>query len=127
MNFIIQNWPILLIVFAVVIVGLSYFIKFIKNPTKQQLESIKQWAIYACAMAESALGSGTGQLKMRQTYDMFLNKFPALAKMISFEKYQGIAEAALIEFKKMLKENPSIKDLVIKEGEVQNGNSENSN
>ena len=28
--------------------------------------------------------------KMRQTYDMFLNKFPALAKMISFEKYQAI-------------------------------------
>lgn len=124
MNFIIQNWPFLIIGLAVIIVGLKLLYNFIKNPSAQQLESIKQWAIYACAMAEASLGSGTGQLKMRATYDMFLNKFPALAKLVSFEKYQQIAEMALMEFKKMLKENPNVQELILKEGES-NGNNEN--
>lgn len=124
MNFIIQNWPFLLIGLAVIIVGIKLLYNFIKNPSAQQLESIKQWAIYACAMAEATLGSGTGQLKMRATYDMFLEKFPALAKIVSFEKYQQIAENALMEFKKMLKENPNVQELIIKEGE-NNGNNQN--
>lgn len=124
MNFIIQNWPFLLIGLAVIIVGIKLLYNFIKNPSAQQLESIKQWAIYACAMAEATLGSGTGQLKMRATYDMFLEKFPVLAKIVSFERYQQIAENALMEFKKMLKENPNVQELIIKEGE-NNGNNQN--
>lgn len=124
MNFIIQNWPFLLIGLAVIIVGIKLLYNFIKNPSAQQLESIKQWAIYACAMAEATLGSGTGQLKMRATYDMFLEKFPVLAKIVSFEKYQQIAENALMEFKKMLKENPNVQELIVKEGE-NNGYNQN--
>ena len=124
MQFLIDYWPFIIIFIAMAVIGIRFIIKFVKNPTPQQLESIKQWAIYACAMAEASLGSGTGQLKMRATYDMFLTKFPALSKLISFEAYQGITETALVEFKKMLAQNPSVKDLIIKEGEIQYGNSE---
>ena len=123
-NFIVDNWPFLILGIVAISVGIKFLYNFFKNPSAQQLESIKQWAIYACAMAEAALGSGTGQLKMRATYDMFLNKFPALAKIVPFEKYKQLAESALMEFKKMLKENPNVQDLVVKE-DTEDGNNEN--
>ena len=62
---------------------------------------------------------------MRETYDMFITRFPDLARIVSFEMYKGIAESALIEFKKMLENNPKVKELIIEQGEEKYGNTEN--
>ena len=96
---------------------------FINKSPKERVETIKQWAIYACALAEAHLGSGTGQMKMRETYDMFLQRFPSLATVITYEKYKEIAEKALLEFKQMLSTNPNIQEMIIKEGEAKYGKS----
>lgn len=121
MQFLIDYWPMIIVAIAMIIMAIAVVIDFIKKSPKEKLDSIKQWAIYACALAEAHLGSGTGQMKMRETYDMFLQRFPSLASLITFQKYKQIAESALIEFKQMLSSNPNIQEMLIKEGESKYG------
>jgi LPS O-antigen subunit length determinant protein (WzzB/FepE family) len=121
MNFIINYWPMLIVAIAIIAMAVVTVIDFINKSPKERIETIKQWAVYACAMAEAHLGSGTGQMKMRETYDMFLQRFPSLATVITYEKYKEIAEKALLEFKQMLSTNPSIQEMIIKEGEIKYG------
>lgn len=83
-----QNYG-LIILFA--ILGVSYIIyMFISEPRK-----IKEWLIYACLQAENELGSGTGELKLRKVYDLFISKFPIFSKFISFERFKKWIEIAL--------------------------------
>lgn len=124
-NIIVNYWPLLIVLLSVFCCAIYIVNNFLGKTREERLENIKQWAIYACALAEKELGSGTGQLKMRATYNMFLSTFPKLANVISFETYQHIAEMALTEFKHMLETNPKVKDQIIQEGEVKYGNIEN--
>ena len=117
LDFILNYWHLIITALAMIVIAIVFIIDFIKKSPKERMDSIKQWAIYACALAESHLGSGTGQLKMRETYDMFLEKFPSLAEVITYEKYKAIAETALIEFKEMLKTNPNIQNIILNEGD----------
>lgn len=121
MNFIINYWPMLIVAIAIIAMAVVTIIDFINKSPKERIETIKQWAVYACALAEAHLGSGTGQMKMRETYDMFLQRFPSLATVITYEKYKEIAEKALLEFKQMLSTNPNIQAMIIKEGEAKYG------
>lgn len=125
LKFIIENWYIIIAALAVCAFGGSFVANFLQKSTEEKLESVKQWAIYACAIAQAHLGSGTGQLKMRQTYDMFIIRFPDLAKVISYETYKMTAQLALTELKKMLATNPNVKDLIIDKGEETYANTEN--
>ncbi len=122
LNFLINNWYLIIVAIAVVTIAGTFIVNFMQKSTEEKLQSVKEWAIYACAIAEATLGSGTGQLKMRETYDMFITRFPDLAKIISFETYKMTAEIALTEFKKMLETNPNVQELIIKEGEMKYGN-----
>lgn len=106
LEFIGNYWYLIVTAAAMVVLAVTFIIDFIKKSPKERLESVKQWAVYACALAQAHLGSNTGQLKMKETYNMFLEKFPDLAKQISYETYKKTAEEALIEFKDMLKTNP---------------------
>lgn len=121
-NFIMEYWPIIIVAIAIICCAICAITNIFRTPSSALIENIRQWAIYACALAEKELGSGTGQLKLRATYDMFLKRFPNLFNIISFQMYQNIAESALAEFKKMLETNPSVKDIIIQEGEKKYGN-----
>ena len=124
MEFIINYWPMIIVAIAMLFIAVITVIDFIKKSPKERMETVKQWAIYACALAQAHLGSGTGQLKMRETYDMFLQRFPSLANIITYETYKETAENALAEFKEMLKTNPNIQEALIKEGELKYGKTE---
>lgn len=96
-EFLQQYW--LLIIFALAAaVTLIYII--IKEPQR-----IKQWLIWACSQAELALGSGTGMLKLREVYDMFITQYPIFSKIISFSLFQKWTEEALLVFKDWLENN----------------------
>ena len=84
-------------------------------PTNEQLKKVKEWLLWAVAEAEKELGSGTGQLKLRYVYDMFIVKFPSLAKIISFETFSCMVDEVLDEFKKLLNKNDKMKKYI--EGE----------
>lgn len=98
------------IVLVIVIGYLIYVIR--KAPTNAQLASVKEWLLYAVAKAEKELGSGTGQLKLRYVYDMFILRFDGLAKVISFAAFSMLVDEALEIFRAMLDTNKSVNKYV---------------
>ena len=73
-------------------------------------DKIQQWLIWAVAQAEKELGSGTGQLKIKYVYDLFISKFPAVAIFIKYETFANMVEKALDEFKEMIDTNRRISE-----------------
>ena len=66
------------------IVALVFVLGGIALFAYKERKNMKNWLLYAVAAAEKALGSGTGELKLRQVYDAFLIKFPIISKLMSF-------------------------------------------
>ena len=112
MEFLIENWALLLAVVAVLVtVGISVY-AFFKKPTTEQIQSVKEWLLYAVVEAEKYFGGGTGQLKLRFVYDMFVEKFPYLAKVITFNLFSGFVDEALEKMKSMLDTNTAVQNYV---------------
>ena len=108
LEFIINYWWIILIVIAFLIVVGYVFYTFCKMPNSKQLAKLSEWLLWAVAQAEKELGSGTGQLKLRYVYDMFILRFSAIAKVISFEAFSELVDEALYIFRNMLKDNQAV-------------------
>lgn len=113
MDFIIKNFgvivPIAVVLAAVVVVAIRFF----KSGTEKQLTKVREWLLYAVSLAEKELGSGTGKLKLRYVYDMFVVKFPWLAKLISFERFSTIVDESLDDMNKLLATNDAVANFVI--------------
>lgn len=83
-----------------------------KMPSDKQLNKVREWLLYAVTKAEKELGGGTGQIKLRYVYDMFVARFAWLARVISFETFSMMADEALERMKKMLESNKAMQDFV---------------
>lgn len=113
MEWVTANWFLIVaLVAAGIAAGVAVY-KFAGLPTEKQLKKVKEWLLYAVTMAEKELGGGTGQLKLRYVYDWFLQVFPWLAKVISFEMFACLVDEALEEMKGMLETNAAVKDMVM--------------
>ena len=119
MEFIANNWYILVAAAAAVAVIIYLIIKFFKLPRESQIKKIKEWLLFAVTEAEKELGSGTGQLKLRYVYDMFVTKFPYLVKFVSFEMFSHLVDEVLEKFKEMFKNNKAIQQYVISNDTVE--------
>ena len=108
--FVIAGLALFVMAAALVIAYVVY--TFVRMPKEAQLEKVQEWLLIAVAKAESELGGGTGRLKLRYVYDMFIVRFPKLAAVISFEAFSMMVDTALEKFEVMLKENQKVKDLV---------------
>ena len=115
MEFLIENWYIIVAGIAAVIAAALTAKHYWGMPTAQQIVAIKEWLLWAVTEAEAELGNGTGQLKLRLVYDMFLNTFPWAAKVISFELFAKMVDEALDKMREMLKTNPAVAALVTPE------------
>lgn len=62
-------------------------------------------------MRQKELGGGTGQIKLRYVYDMFVARFTWLARVISFEAFSMMVDEALERMKKMLESNKAMQEL----------------
>ena len=112
MEKIIEYWPLIIVTIASICV-IAYFIyRFIKLPTKQQLQKVKEWLLFAVTEAEKEFGSGTGQIKLRYVYDKFLTKFPYLTAAISFDLFSGLVDESLVKFKQILETNNKVQQYV---------------
>lgn len=112
MNFIAEHWyQIVLLILTCVLLGLHIY-KFLKAPKEEQIKAVKEWLKYAVALAEAEFGSGTGQLKLRSVYDMFITKFPAVAKIVPFEVFSAYVDEALEWLNIQLENNNSIATLI---------------
>lgn len=112
MDFLIEHW---FVIFAVIALGIGIVIaivKFIKSGNAAQLANLKEWLLYATIEAEKALGSGTGKLKLRTVYDMFLAKFPWLAKIITFDRFSELVDDALENMNDLLATNSAVQSYV---------------
>lgn len=108
MDFIVENWYILVGLLAIVAAVVVYIVRFFKQPTEKQLESIKEWLLWATTEAEKRFGSGTGKLKLRYVYDLFAETFPWLAKIISFETFSELVDSALGDMNNLLASNNAV-------------------
>lgn len=117
MNWLMNNWYMIIIVIAVLISVITTVINFTRLNTTQQMESVKEWLVYACLKAEQMYGSKTGQIKLRFVYDLFITKFTWLGRVVSFEQISAMVDEALITMKGMLESNKAVSDIVNKEGE----------
>lgn len=112
MEWVTANWFLIVALAAAGISAGVAIYKFAGLPTEKQLKKVREWLLYAVTMAEKELGGGTGQIKLRYVYDWFLQVFPWLAKMISFEVFSGLVDEALEEMKSMLEKNNAVKNIL---------------
>lgn len=112
MEFISENWMFIILAIAAIAVGVVFAIRFSKSSKEEQIKKIREWLIYATTIAEKELGGGTGQLKLRRVYDMFVSKFTWLAKVISFDKFSELVDEALGDMNKLLQTNTAVSDYV---------------
>lgn len=108
----VENWFIVVAILAVAMVVAIAIYRFYGLPSVKQIETIKEWLLYACIEAEKALGNGTGQLKLRYVYDLFITRFPSVARMISFTIFSGWVDATLEEMRIILTQNKAIREVV---------------
>ena len=112
MEFLVENWPLLIAAGAVIAVAATYLISFFKMPGNAQLDKVREWLLFAVTQAEKELGGGTGQIKLRYVYDMFVVKFPSLVKFISFETFSFMVDEALIKMRHLLQTNEKVEKYV---------------
>ena len=104
MQWIIDNWSLLVVIVLVVV---SVFISGKK--------SIKNWLLYAVSMAEQEWGSGTGKIKLRDVYDSFVARYPIFAVVIPFSVFSLWVDEALVEMRDMLEKNLDIRAFITME------------
>ena len=123
MKYIVENWFVIVGLIAVCAAGGYAVYVFVKMPSDKQLNKVREWLLYAVTKAEKELGGGTGQIKLRYVYDMFVARFAWLARVISFEAFSMMVDEALERMKKMLESNKAMQTLVSGEaGEVNESN-----
>ena len=115
-TFLIENWFIFMAAIAVAVVIGVVIGRFLNLPASEQIDKCKEWLLWAVTQAEAELGSGTGQLKLRAVSDLFIQRFPAVAKAISFDTFIVWVDEALAEMREMLKQNKAVKEFV--EGDI---------
>lgn len=114
MELLIENWFLIAAAVAVVVSLIYLIFRFLGMPTEEQTKKVKEWLIWACVEAERALQSGTGQLKLREVYNLFcaVPAFTWIARVVSFDQFSVWVSDALLEVKQMLVSNNTLAEYV---------------
>ena len=115
MEFFVENWFLFVAAIAVTAMCIFVMVDFKRQPREEQLEQVREWLLYAVTLAEQELGKSSGQLKLRLCFDLFLQRFPALSKVITFDRFSELVDDALEQMRGMIAANKAIRDIV--EGE----------
>jgi hypothetical protein len=94
---------------GVVLIAVVAIVFIIKQPKK-----VKEWLLWAVIQAETTLGGGTGQVKLRAVYDLFVERYKIISFLVSFETFSKWVDVALDEMRVMLENNDNVKALVSK-------------
>lgn len=98
MKWIIDNWSLLVVIACII----AYVIIAGKK-------SVINWLVYAVSMAEQEWGHGTGKIKLRSAYDMFVARYPLFSIIVPFAIFSKWVDDALVEMRKMLEDNLEIR------------------
>lgn len=110
-------WALMITALAITAMCIWIMVDFTRQPKEEQIEKVRKWMLVAVTLAEQKYGSSTGQLKLHYAYDLFIQRFPAVAKVISFDFFADLVDESLKEMRKMLESNKAIKAIV--EGEAE--------
>lgn len=113
MEFYMEHWYIIVALLALATGTILALIRFSQLPSDEQLAKVREWLLYAVTEAERELGGGTGQLKLRSVYDMFVLRFPKLVALISFDLFSELVDEALVDMREMLEKNQAVKAIVV--------------
>ena len=111
-NFLADNWFYLIILIAIIVIIARLVYQFFKDPSSVDLSKVQEWLLWAVMQAEKQLGGGTGQLKLRYVYDMFIARFPAISKVLTFEAFSIMVDIALAKLNEMLQNNKKVQAYV---------------
>jgi hypothetical protein len=98
-----------------VVIGVIIIIYLIIN----QRHKVIEWLKFAVTEAEKMLGEKTGQLKLRQVYDWFVQKFPFVAAVVPFRIFSGWVDVALETMRKWLEDNKQVLNYVENNEKIQ--------
>lgn len=77
------------------------------------VNGFKNWLVWAVSEAEKTFGSGTGQLKLRNAYDLAVVRYPILAKLIPFSLFKWMVDKALDTMREMIEKNGKIAGVIV--------------
>lgn len=112
MQWMIDNRSFIFIIGILLGVGFYYVKRFLSLPSQIQIQKLKEWLLYAVIIVEKEYSHGTGQLKLRAAYNMFVERFPSLVSVVSFELFSKLVDEALVEMRKILETNKDIEAYV---------------
>ena len=112
LTFLNQNWFLLVVIISVIVIAVRATKKFSELPSEEQQKKVLEWLLYAVSKAEKEMGSGTGKLKLRMVYDWFLDKFPSIAPVVSFDQFSIWVDIALEEMRKAIETNPKFREYI---------------
>lgn len=102
-----------IILALIIIAAICLFIVwFLKLGKERQLKVITEWLLLAVIKAEKELGDGTGQVKLRFVYDLFIDKFRFASMFISFNQFSILVDSALEIMKEMISNNDQVKNYI---------------
>ena len=85
------------------------------------VEKVKNWLLWAVCEAETALGSGTGKLKLATVYSLFIERFPTFSKIMPYTLFSKLVDEALEIMREWLENNKAIAAVIQTEGAEDNG------
>lgn len=112
MEFMVENWYVIVTIIVFIVGGAIAALRWHNLTTEKKYEQIRGWLLQAVILAEHEFGSGTGRLKLSTVYDKFCERFPWLAKVLSFDTFSDYVDDALTEMREILKSNTSIASIV---------------
>ena len=102
---------ILVTIIVICVIGLCIYGLFRKGK-ERQIEIILEWLLLAVIKAEKELGSGTGQIKLRFVYDLFIDRFKVVSYFISFSQFSMLVDQALDTMKDMVSNNKKVEEYI---------------
>lgn len=105
MEWIINNWYLLVAAVCVIAFGAFKVISFLKESEEAKIETLKHYLRYIVVECEKDLGSKTGQLKLNKAYSLVVKELPWVATLVTFEEFSMYVDEALIWMRNQLENN----------------------
>ena len=108
------NLPTICLFIAVLACLIAVIYNFVVLPPSGKKEALKEWLKWAVFKAEQEYGGKTGQLKLREVYNLAIQQFPWLLRFVSFEEFSFYVDEALEWLKTQLESNEAMKAICLK-------------
>lgn len=105
MENIVNNWYMILAAVVLLVSAIYIVVKFFRQPSAAQVRKVKKWLLIAVIEAERRFGGGTGTVKLRKVYDLFVARWPWVAMVVPFETFSDWVDEALAEMRELLEKD----------------------